>query len=156
MTVSRQLKKFLDGAGVSYKVTKHPEAFTAQEVAAAEHVPGKAMAKVVIVLADKKPVMTVLPASYRVDFKELKKLLGAKSVRLASEDEFGGLFPDCEVGAMPPFGEMFDLPVYSDQVLQEDERVTFNAGTHTETVTVAYADFERLANPTVGDFAEHV
>ncbi len=156
MTVSRQLKKFLDGAGVSYKVTKHPEAFTAQEVAAAEHVPGKAMAKVVIVLADKKPVMTVLPASYRVDFKKLKKLLGAKTVRLASEDEFGGLFPDCEVGAMPPFGEMFDLPVYSDQVLQEDERVTFNAGTHTETVTVACADFERLANPTVGDFAEHV
>lgn len=156
MTVSRQLKKFLDGAGVSYKVTKHPEAFTAQEVAAAEHVPGKAMAKVVIVLADKKPVMTVLPASYRVDFKKLKKLLGAKSVGLASEDEFGGLFPDCEVGAMPPFGEMFDLPVYSDQVLREDERVTFNAGTHTETVTVAYADFERLANPTVGDFADHV
>ncbi len=156
MTVCRQLKKFLDGSGVSYKVTKHPEAFTAQEVAAAEHVPGKAMAKVVIVLADKKPVMTVLPASYRVDFKKLKKLLGAKSVRLASEDEFGGLFPDCEVGAMPPFGEMFDLPVYSDQVLQEDERVTFNAGTHTETVSVAYADFERLANPTVGDFAEHV
>ena len=156
MTVSRQLKKFLDGAGVSYKVTKHPEAFTAQEVAAAEHVPGKAMAKVVIVLADKKPVMTVLPASYRVDFKKLKKLLGAKSVRLASEDEFGGLFPDCEVGAMPPFGEMFDLPVYSDQVLREDERVTFNAGTHTETVTVAYADYERLANPTVGDFADHV
>ncbi|GAH46982.1 unnamed protein product, partial [marine sediment metagenome] len=88
MTVSRQLKKFLDDAGVSYKVTKHPEAFTAQEVAAAEHVPGKAMAKVVIVLADKKPVMTVLPASYRVDFKKLKKLLGAKSVGLASEDEF--------------------------------------------------------------------
>lgn len=156
MTVSRQLKKFLDDAGVSYKVTKHPEAFTAQEVAAAEHVPGKAMAKVVIVLADKKPVMTVLPASYRVDFKKLKKLLGAKMVGLASEDEFGGLFPDCEVGAMPPFGVMFDLPVYSDQVLREDERVTFNAGTHTETVTVAYADFERLANPTIGDFTEHV
>jgi len=156
MTVSRQLKQFLDGAGVSYKVTKHPEAFTAQEVAAVEHVPGKAMAKVVVVMADKKPVMAVLPASYRVNFDKLKALLGAKAVRLASEDEFGGLFQDCEVGAMPPFGELFDLPVYSDQVLSEDERITFNAGTHTETVTLAYADFERLANPTVGDFAEHV
>ena len=156
MTVSKQLKKFLDDAGVSYKVTKHPEAFTAQEVAAVEHVPGKAMAKVVMVLADKKPLMSVLPASYRVNFDKLKKLLGAKTVRLASEEEFGGLFPDCEVGAMPPFGEMFDLPVCSDQALQEAERITFNAGTHTETVTVTYADYERLAQPTVGDFADHV
>ena len=156
MTVSKQLKKFLDDAGVSYKVTKHPEAFTAQEVAAVEHVPGKAMAKVVMVLADKKPLMSVLPASYRVNFNKLKALLGAKTVRLASEEEFGGLFPDCEVGAMPPFGEMFDLPVCSDQALQEAERVTFNAGTHTETVTVTYADYERLAQPTVGDFADHV
>jgi len=156
MTVSRRLREFLDGAGVSYTVTRHPEAFTAQEVAAVEHVPGKAMAKVVVVLADGTPTMAVLPASYRVNFDKLKGLLGAKAVRLATEDEFGSLFPDCEVGAMPPFGEMFDLPVCSDQVLKEDERVTFNAGTHTETVTLAYADYERLAKPTVGDFADHV
>ena len=156
MTVLRRLKELLEGAGVSYEVTQHPEAFTAQEVAAVEHVPGKAMAKVVIVLADGKPVMAVLPASYRINFDKLKALLGAAAARLASEEEFAGLFPDCEVGAMPPFGQLFDLPVYSDQVLCEDERVTFNAGTHTETVTIAYADFERLADPTVGEFAEHV
>lgn len=156
MAVSRRLKELLEGAGVAYEVRRHPEAFTAQEVAAAEHVPGKAMAKVVVVLADGKPVMTVLPASHRINFERLKALLGAREVRLASEEEFAGLFPDCEVGAMPPFGRLFGLPVYSDQVLRQDERITFNAGTHTETVTIAYADFERLAEPTVGEFAEHV
>ena len=156
MTVSRKLKAMLDEAGVSYEVTKHPEAFTAQEVAAAEHVPGKAMAKVVIVLADKTPVMAVLPASYRVNFDKLKALLGAKKVSLASEEEFADLFPDSEIGAMPPFGGPADMPIYSDRVLEEDEKITFNAGTHTDTVTMAYTDYTRLAQPTLADFAEHV
>lgn len=156
MTVSRRLKELLDGAKVSYQVTKHPEAFTAQEVAAVEHVPGKAMAKVVVVLADKKPVMAVLPATHRVNFDKLKALLGARSVRLETEEEFADLFPGCETGAMPPFGSLFNLPVVSDQVLREDARITFNAGTHTETVTVTYADFERLAQPTVAPFSGRV
>ena len=156
MAVPKKLKQMLEEAGVSYKTTKHPEAFTAQEVAAAEHVPGKAMAKVVIVLADKMPVMAVLPASYRVNFDKLKALVGAKKVRLASEDEFAELFPESEIGAMPPFGGPEDMPIYSDRVLEEDDKITFNAGTHTETVTIAYADYTRLAHPTVADFAEHV
>ena len=156
MPVSKKVKQMLGEAGVSYTVTKHPEAFTAQEVAAAEHVPGKAMAKVVIVMADKTPVMAVLPSSYRVNFDKLKALVGAKKVGLASEEEFAELFPDSEIGAMPPFGGPEDMPVYSDRVLEEDEKVTFNAGTHTDTVTIAYTDYTRLADPTVGDFAEHV
>ncbi len=124
MPVSKKVKQMLGEAGVSYEVTKHPEAFTAQEVAAAEHVPGKAMAKVVIVMADKTPVMVVLPASYRVNFDKLKALVGAKKVRLASEEEFAELFPESEIGAMPPFGGPEDMPIFSDRVLEEDEKVT--------------------------------
>jgi len=156
MTVSRRLIELLEQAGLDYEVTKHTEAFTAQEVAAAEHVPGKEWAKVVVIMAADEPVMAVLPASYRVNFEKFKELAGVASARLATEEEFADLFPGCEVGAMPPFGQLYDLPLYADEVLEEDETITFNAGTHTETVTMTFDDWEELAEPEIGDFAEHV
>ena len=122
-------------------------------MAASEHVPGKMLAKTVMVLADGKMVMLALPAPYRVDMEKAGAALGVGEVRLAQEEEFEGTFPDCEVGAMPPFGNLYDLPVYVEETLTEDETIVFRAGTHTDTMSVRYADFERLVEPTVAELA---
>ncbi|MDR7481704.1 MAG: YbaK/EbsC family protein [Armatimonadota bacterium] len=153
MTCRERLEQMFRNAQVAYRVTPHPPAFTAQEIAAAEHVSGYEVAKVVMALADDRLVMLVLPAPYRVDLVRLKQQLGAAAVRLAHEREFANVFPDCEVGAMPPFGNLYNIPVYVDRALTADREITFNAGSHRETMTVAYADFERLAQPTVLEFA---
>ncbi|MBI3286871.1 MAG: YbaK/EbsC family protein, partial [Chloroflexi bacterium] len=128
-------------------------AYTAQEVAAAQHVPGKQVAKVVMVKAGKQLMMAVLPAPYRVDLKKLASALGAKSARLAREEEFEGIFPDCEVGAMPPFGNLYQLPVYVDASLTEDVEIVFQTGTHSDTMKIRYADYQRLAQPKVAEYA---
>jgi len=151
-----RLEAYLRENQVAYQVQHHPTAYTAQEVAAREHIPGKMLAKVVIVLADGKMRMLILPAPCRVDFAKAAAVLGAKEVRLAREDEFAAAFPDCSVGAMPPFGNLYDVPVYVDRTLTDDETIVFQAGTHTDTMSIRYEDFERLVKPRVADFAHCV
>jgi Ala-tRNA(Pro) deacylase len=148
-----RLEAYLREKRVPFEVRHHPVAYTAQEVAASEHVPGKMLAKTVMVLADGEMVMLALPAPYQVDMEKAGTALRAGEVRLAREEEFEGAFPDCEVGAMPPFGNLYDLPVYVEEALAEDETIVFRAGTHTDTMSVRYADFERLVKPTVVEFA---
>ena len=151
-----RLKKFLDENGVKFVTTSHSQAFTAQEVAAAAHVPGKELAKTVMVKLDGDLAMVVLPATKRVDVERLKGVTGARDVGLAAEAEFSGLFPNCEPGAMPPFGNLWDLTVFVDEHLREDEQIAFNAGTHTELMKLSYSDFERLVSPVVARLAETV
>lgn len=148
-----RLEAYLRENGVRYEVTPHAEAYTAQEVAAAEHVSGRQFAKVVIADVDGKHVMLVLPAAKRVDLVKLLTALGAKVARLAREEEFASQFPDCEAGAMPPFGNLYNIPVYMDRSLTDQPRMVFNACSHRETVSIATADYHRLASPTVIEFA---
>jgi len=148
--------KFLKKQKVKFQLRHHPARYTAQEVAAAEHITGEEVAKVVIVKADDAFAMCVLPATYVLDMKRAKKALGAKSVRLATEEEIAGLFPDCEVGAMPPFGAEYNLPVYVEEHLSADEQILVPAGTHEDSVLLAWADYERLAQPKVASFGTHV
>ncbi len=155
-TCKEKLIAYLIDTHVPFQTMKHHTAFTAQEIAAEQKVPGKQVAKVVIVLADDKTVMLVMPASHRIDFRKLNRVLGCKDARLAKEEEFKGLFPDCDTGAMPPFGNLYDVPVYVDKSLTEDPAIVFNAGTHDETMKVPYADYARLANPIVAEFAMHL
>jgi len=149
----KKLIDFLDESGVKYLKLSHSPAYTAQEIAASAHIPGKELAKTVMVKVDGAMAMAVLPASYRVDFKLMKKASGSKKVELAGENEFKELFPECEVGAMPPFGNLYDMDVYVAESLAEDEEITFNAGSHTELIKLAYADFERLVQPKVLKFS---
>lgn len=155
MAIASKLKEFLDQNGVKYEVRAHSEAYTAQEVAASAHIPGRKLAKTVIARKGKDLLMIVLPSPYNVDFKALTEELGEK-VELASEQEFEGLFPDCELGAMPPFGNLYNIPVYVDETLQEDREIDFNAGTHREIVRMRYGDFERLVGPSHLKFATPV
>jgi Ala-tRNA(Pro) deacylase len=127
-----------------------------QEVAAALRVPGKQVAKVVIVRSNGEMAMLVLPAPYRLDFAKVRAVLDAKEVTLAEEEDFADLFPDCDTGAMPPFGHLYDVPTYVDQALAEEEDIVFRIGTHRETMKVAYADYARLAQPAVGEFAREI
>lgn len=151
---NERLKKFLDEHDVKFVTTSHSQAFTAQEVAAAAHVPGKELAKTVMVKLDGELAMIVLPATRRVDVERVKGVTGADEVALASEDEFSKLFPNCELGAMPPFGNLWGLTVFVDEHLREDEQIAFNAGTHTELMRLSYSDFERLVTPVVARLAE--
>lgn len=153
MPVLTKLREFLDQNGVHYEVGSHRLAFTAQEVAAAQHVPGKELAKVVMLRSGTAFIMTVLPAPYRVDIERAKVALGKSDLSLATEQEFKNLFPQCEPGAEPPFGNLYNLPVYVDQTLTRDEDIVFNAGSHTQTIKMKYADFARLVQPKVAAFA---
>lgn len=150
---ANRLFKFLDENEVKYVTLKHSPAYTAQGVAASAHISGKEMAKTVMVKLDEKMAMAVLPASETVNFSKLKKAAKVADADLAGEPEFRDLFPNCEVGTMPPFGKLYDLPVYSDVHLAEDEEIAFSAGSHAEVVRMPYVDYERLASPEVADFA---
>ena len=154
MKCKDRLAAYLKENGVAFKAMTHATAYTAQEVAAAQGVSGKQVAKVVIVKADEKPTMLVLQASALVDFPKAKKVLGAKAVRLAKEGEFADLFPDCEVGSMPPFGNLYDLAVYVDEGLTSMPEIVFEVGSHTDTFRVKYADYARLVKPQVASFAK--
>ncbi len=147
-----KLKKFLDENRVRYITIQHSVAFTSQEVAAKMHIHGWEIAKTTILKADGKFVMAVLPAPCKVDLARLRREIGAKSVVVAAEDEFRSLFPECELGAMSPFGNLYGLPVYVDEQLAEDESIVFAAGTHTEAVRMDYKDFARLVKPKVMSF----
>jgi Ala-tRNA(Pro) deacylase len=152
MSILKRLKEHLDREKVAYEVLVHPEAYTAPELAEALHVPGKELAKVVILKVDDRFVMTVLPANWKVDLKRLKEIFRTSHVRLATEEEFKGLFPDCEIGTMPPFGNLYGMEVYVDRSLTMDEEIVFQAGTHYEAVKLRYADFDQLVHPTVAEF----
>lgn len=147
-----KLRKFLDDHKVKYVSIAHSPAYTAQEIAASAHIPGKELAKAVMVKLDGKLAMAVLPAPFQVDFDRLKAGTGASTVELATELEFKNQFSDCEVGAMPPFGNLYGLNVYVSKALAEDNEIVFNAGSHTELIKLPYADFSRLANPNVIEF----
>ena len=154
MPVTR-IRKFLDHNEVKYVIIAHSKAFTAQDIAASAHIPGKELAKTVIVKIDGRLAMTVLPASYLVDFEMLKHATRAGAVELAGEEEFRSLFPGCEVGAMPPFGNLYDMEVFVEEILTEDRQIAFNAGTHTELIQMGFSDFERLVQPRVLSFSAH-
>lgn len=156
MDCRTRLQAYLRENGVPFVEMSHPLAYTAQEVAALQHVPGMHLAKVVMVLADSRLTMLVLPSTFRIDFEQLKAALGAKEVRLAKENEFEGVFPDCETGAMPPFGNLYNVPVVVERELTKVDKIVFQAGTHRETMQIAYPDYARLVNPMVAGFARPI
>lgn len=145
----RRLREFLDSHRVRYFVVSHSPAYTAQEIAAAAHVPGKELAKTVIVTIAGKMAMVVLPASRQIDFELLRELTGTREVELADEKEFAGLFAECEPGAMPPFGNLYGMEVYVAEELEDDEEIAFNAGAHTELLRLSFEDYMRLVRPKV-------
>lgn len=146
---ARKLKEFLDRNKVKYVTVVHSPAYTAQEIAASAHVRGKEMAKTVIVKIDGKLAMAVLPAAQKVDVYKLQEVTGASTVVLASERDFEAAFPECDLGAMPPFGNLYGMEVYVATRLAEDEDIAFNAGSHIELIRMRYADYEKLVKPTV-------
>jgi Ala-tRNA(Pro) deacylase len=143
---------FLNEGKVRYEIMHHPEAFTAQELTAMEHVKGRHHAKVVMVRSGGDKVMMVLPADHRVDIEKLAKTTG-KQASLATEADFQSLFPDCAVGTMPPFGRLYGVPTYVDKSLTEDDFIVFEAGTHSDAIKMSYPDYARLAEPQVAEFA---
>ncbi len=144
-----KLREFLDTNHIPYITITHSAAFTAQGIAALTHIPGKELAKTVIVNVDGALAMVVLPASYHVDLNLLKHVTGAKDLMIAHEKDFEHCFPGCELGAMPPFGNLYDMIVYVDESLAADKEIAFNAGSHYELIKMAYADFEKLVKPVV-------
>jgi Ala-tRNA(Pro) deacylase len=144
-----KLKEFLDAKRVKYSVLTHSTAYTAQEIASLAHIRGQELAKTVIVKVDGRMAMAVLPASRQVDLSLLRGCARARTASLAAEEEFRDLFPGCETGAMPPFGNLYDLPVFVDESLSKDREIAFNAGTHKELIRLSYEDFARLVQPKV-------
>jgi Ala-tRNA(Pro) deacylase len=149
----QKLKEFLDSHGIKYVVISHSVAYTAQGVAALTHISGKELAKTVIVKIDGTLAMAVLPASLHVDLSQLKAAAGAKIAELASEGEFKEQFPDCETGAMPPFGNLYSMPVFADESLVREKEIAFNAGSHRELLRLAWEDFVRLVEPKIAKLA---
>ena len=148
-----KLKAFLDANNIKYSVLSHSTAYTAPEIASLAHIRGQELAKTVIVKIDDRIAMAVLPSPRHVDFSQLKASAKAKTIRLVPEEEFRDLFPGCEAGAMPPFGNLYGIPVFVDEGLSQDKEIAFNAGTHSELIRMSYADFARLVQPTVIGFA---
>jgi Ala-tRNA(Pro) deacylase len=143
----RRLQEFLDHERVKYVAIRHSPAYTAQEIAASAHIRGKELAKTVVVKLDDRMALAVLPASYKIDLDLLRSATGARRAELAGEADFIGSFPECELGAMPPFGHLYGMAVYADDRLAEDRDIAFNAGTHSELIRMGYEDFERLEKP---------
>ena len=156
MPVSKRLKGFLDENHIKYVVIAHSKAFTSQEVAASLHIPGKELAKSVIIKVNGEFMMVVLPASYKINFEMVKNALEKKDVRLATEEEFKSLFPECEIGAMPPFGNLYNIPVYMAESLKDDKEIAFNAGSHVEVIRLSMDDYKRLVEPKIVKISEHL
>ena len=152
MKIPKRLIECLDQNKVSYEVLQHPEAVTAQRIAQAEHVKGRHHAKVVMVKSGHQHLMMVLPADHNIDLKKIEKAT-AQTVSLSNEEQFKSLFPDCAIGAMPPFGNLYGLPTYVDQSLAEQDYIVFEAGTHTDAVKMSYLDYEKIVKPKVEDLA---
>ena len=155
MSIPIRLKHLLDVGGAVYEHRVHPIVFTAAETAQSMHIPDNEMAKTVIVNADGLLRMAVIPANRMVDLRHMKFITRSENIRIANEREFRNEFPGCEVGAMPPFGTIFGLPVYCDVQLEHNEFIEFNAGTHHDTFRMAFRDFRRLENPTMTDLVDH-
>ncbi len=155
MAMVKRLQEYLEKEGVACEVSPHRMAYTSQEIAAASHVSGKAMAKVVILKRGAECVMVVLPAACKVGVDRIRTLFGRQDVSVAREGEFAALFMDCDVGAMPPFGNLYGLEVYVDEELTRQPRITFQVGNHQEMGTMRYADYARLVKPTVCEFCSH-
>lgn len=156
MAITQKVKNYLDEKHIGYQILKHSLTYTAMETAGAQHVPGKQLIKSVIVKADGKFIMCVLSSNHLINFDKLKKSTQTKEVYLATEAEIEALFPECEVGAEPPFGELFGLDVLVDRAVSENEEIVFNAGTHTDTVKIKYKDFVRLTKSKEANFGEHI
>jgi Ala-tRNA(Pro) deacylase len=148
---TEKLKAYLDDHGVKYVSIRHSPAFTASEVAASAHVAGRDFAKTIVLKVDGAPTLLVLPATRRILLHDLREMLESEDVKLATESEMRSWFPDCEIGAMPPFGNLYDMRVYVAASLAHEHEIAFNAGTHTEVIKMAYEDFDRLAKPMVID-----
>ncbi len=148
--------EFLDKSAVPYQVSEHPPTFTAQQMAAVEHEPGQFVAKPVIVKADGEYIMCVLSACYKIDLGELKDQLGAESIELAEETQIGRIFDDCELGAEPPFGNLYDLPTIMDKALEKDDHIKFQAGTHEKAISMSMDDYLKVVKPKVLEFSYHV
>lgn len=156
MAISEKIKKYLENEKVHFEVADHPLAYTATEVAGSRHIPGKKMIKSVIVKTNGSFVMCVLPAIHLLDFEKFKKVTGLQDLKLADEKELKKLFPDYDLGAEPPFGHLYGLKVYSDKILETDDEIVFNAGTHTDVIKMKYQDFKRLVQPLVAEIGTHV
>ncbi len=150
--IANTLKSFLDRRGVKYVSIIHSPAYTAAEIAESAHIPGHALAKTVMVVIDGAMAMAVLPSNHRVVLDDLRELTGTEDVELAHEEEFHNLFPDCDLGAMPPFGNLYDMSVYVAADLAEEPEIAFSAGSHTEIIKMNYRDYERLVKPRVACF----
>ena len=151
-----RVTEFLDKSAIPYEVKEHPPTFTAQEMAAVEHEPGQYVAKPVIIKADGEVMMRVLSACYKIDLGALKGQLGAQSVELVDEKEIGEIFSDCELGAEPPFGNLYDLPTLMDEALETDDHITFQAGTHDKSIRMSMDDYRKLVKPKVLGFSYHM
>jgi Ala-tRNA(Pro) deacylase len=153
MTTLKRCIEFLDANGIRYAHTRHSIAYTAREVAAAEHLSPHKLAKTIVFLSEKGFGLAIVPGDYLVDLEVLRDLLSVDWMRLATEREIGDLFPECETGAMPPFGNLFDLPVYVDSGVASQEFTAFNAGTHRDVIHMSFSDFRRLVDPAIASFA---
>jgi Ala-tRNA(Pro) deacylase len=149
MPLPERLRIYLETHRAEFTLTSHPQAYTAREVAAAEHLPPKEVAKTVVVFGDGEYHMVVIPATKLVDFHEIRPVLGFTSARLATEKELGELFPDCELGAMPPLGPLYGLAVYLDASIAGQETIAFNGGTHRDVIHMNTAEFQRLVRPNI-------
>lgn len=149
--IPHRVREFLDTHSAHYETVRHPLAYTAQEVAASAHVPGKEIAKTVIVSIDGKLAMAVVPASKKISLSRVKEEMHAHRVELATERDFKDKFPECDIGAMPPFGNLYGMEVLVAPILREDREISFNAGSHTELIRISYAEFEDLVHPRVAD-----
>jgi Ala-tRNA(Pro) deacylase len=154
MPVPPAIRHLLEQIHAPYTALAHQPAFTAQEEAAVAHVSGRDWAKTVVCFADEEPVLAVLPAPFIINFERLRTLIGAQRVRLASEEEMTRLYPDCEVGAVPPLGPLYKQRVFVDQRLAQESEIVFSAGTHTDAIRMPYAAFATVAHPIVGDYGE--
>ena len=151
-----RLRELLEESDATFEVIEHPPAYTAQEEAAATHTPGRAWAKTVVVRADREAVIAVLPATHQLSLERMRQTVGADDVELADEDEFPALYPDCEPGAMPPFGVLYGQTTFVDETLREVEEIVFHAGDHETAVAMPYAEFERVASPVPGEFSTRI
>ena len=152
MEIPRRLIECLDENKVRYQVLQHPEAVSAQRIAQAEHVKGRHHAKVVMVKSGDQHLMMVLPADHQIDLEKVENAIG-NAVSLDQEQEFTSLFPDCAIGAMPPFGNLYGLPTYVEEDLAEQDYIVFEAGTHTDAIKMSYGDYEKIVKPKVNDLA---
>jgi Ala-tRNA(Pro) deacylase len=152
MTCLERIEQYLKQQGVRYEVLRHARAFTAQRVAQAEHIPGKMQVKVVVLRGGGQFYMAVLPAIAHVDVAAFNRVVG-RECQLATEAEFKDIFPDCEIGAMPPFGSFYMLPVYADDLLEEDDEIVLQAGTHSDSVKIAWDDYLRIERPRLAEIS---